>query len=297
VTLHISEVSNTTDLELWLAVRNELEVDEPLLIEQLLLRRDAEPQRRELIVTSDDEVVAVATVGPKGSPNDLAYGYLGVRGDSPRREWYQTVLERLRDITRELGRARLELWAREDDETLISLLGDNGFTEVAREGGLGRDIPGPTIETRPSPLGITVEQLSASASFGRDAYNVAEQSWRDIPGETGIEECDTWLRLNVEHAAKGAMVSLHEGSVVGFAGLHQLAGDGLYENGLLAVLPHFRGRGIARLMKVAQLEWLGDHGARRIVTWNSETNLPARALNLSLGYTLLLTSIAFQGTA
>lgn len=99
----------------------------------------------------------------------------------------------------------------------------------------------------------------------------------------------------MERAAGGAVVAVHGGEVVGFAGLNPLAGEGLYEHGLLAVLPGYRRRGIARAMKTAQLEWLKDRGARRVVTWNSEANHAARVLNLSLGHTPLPSSIAFQG--
>jgi GNAT superfamily N-acetyltransferase len=68
----------------------------------------------------------------------------------------------------------------------------------------------------------------------------------------------------------------------------------LYEHGLIAVQRDYRRRGIARAMKIAQLRWLKDHGATRVVTWNAETNEAARKLNLSLGYRPLTSSIAFH---
>ncbi|HEY5437937.1 MAG TPA: GNAT family N-acetyltransferase, partial [Acidimicrobiales bacterium] len=273
--IRVSVIEEHEQLNEWLTVRNELEPDEPLLLEQLLVRRAAEPERRELIALSNDDVAAIGTIGPKGSPTDLAYGFIGVRND-----WKQcgadlVLLSQLRQIAGELGRSRLELWAREDDGPFIALLQENGFHEVAREGGLARDIPGAPLEALSLPRGFELRRVAERSEFGAGAYEVAEQSWRDIPGETGIERREAWLRLHVEQAADGAVVVLHEERVVGFAGLHQLAGEGLYENGLLAVLPEFRRHGIARALKVAQLQWLIDHGARRVVTWNSETNEPA----------------------
>jgi len=295
VTIRVSEVKENDRLHEWLIVRNELEPEDPLLFEQLLARRAAEPQRVELIAASEDDIVAIGSVGPKGSPPDLAYGYIGVRDGAKNLGAEVALLDTVRERARELGRSRLELWAREEDDYFIALLNEHGFREVMRERGLARDIPGAPLMVVPRPEGITLENVEGRADLGDGAYDVAHETWRDIPGETGIEEREAWLSLHVDGAAGGAIVALHEEQVIGFAGLHQLAVEGLYEHGLLAVLPQYRRSGVARAMKLAQLAWLNDHDAHRVVTWNSETNHAARALNLSLGYQPLLSSIAFHG--
>jgi GNAT superfamily N-acetyltransferase len=292
----VSEIAGERELREWLAVRNELEPDEPWLLEQLLARREAEPARRDLVAKLNGEHVGVGSVGPKGSRADLAYGYIGVPDAWKRRGVESALLDVTGEIARREGRTRLELWAHEDDLGLIGLLAERGFHEVMREAGLASEIAeAPIPERLPLPPGISLCPVALEPSLGRGAYEVAEQAWRDIPGETGIEAPEAWLRLNVEDAPGGAVVALHKGRVVGFAGLHRLAGEGLYEHGLIAVHADYRRRGIARAMKLSQLQWLREHGARRVVTWNAETNLPARSLNLSLGYRPLPASIAFQG--
>jgi GNAT superfamily N-acetyltransferase len=295
VRISVREIEDSGRLCEWLAVRNELEPDEPLLFDQLLARRAAEPERHELLATAAGEIVGVGTIGAKGSPPDLAYGYIGVRHAWRRAGVESVLLAELRSVARALGRSQIELWANEDHPSLVSLLGREGFREVMRESGLALDIADAHPVPADIPDGITVLPLSSRADLADGAYDLAAQTWTDIPGETGIEEREAWLRLHVRNAAGGAAVALGAGEVIGFAGLRRLAEGGLYEHGLLAVRRDHPRRGIARAMKVAQLRWLIEQGARRVVTWNAEENDAARTLNLSLGYRPLSSSIGFHG--
>src|SRR5262249_7890082 len=96
-------VEGGTRLKEWLAVRNELEPDDPLLLEQLLARRAAEPERRELLATVGEKVAGVGSVGPKGSPPDLAYGYIGALHAWKQHGVEAALLAELRAIARSLG--------------------------------------------------------------------------------------------------------------------------------------------------------------------------------------------------
>lgn len=207
------------------------------------------------------------------------------------------LLAKLRGVARELGRSRVELWAHEDDPGRVAYLKSEGFREVMREGGLALDLADAPAFSPEVPDGITVRPISSRRGLAEGAYELAAQTWSDVPGETGIQEREAWLSLHVRGAADGTLVALDAGEVVGFAGLHQLAESGLYEHGLLAVRRDHRRRGIARAMKITQLQWLIEQGARRVVTWNAEENEAARTLNLSLGYRRLPSSIAFHGPA
>ena len=296
--IDVVDVEGDSGLAEWLAVRNELEPDEPLLLQQLFARRAAEPDRHDFLAIASGGIVGVGSVGPKGSPADLAYGYLGVREGWKQRGVESALLVELRRMSRELGRSRLELWACEDDHSLVAFLVNQGFCEFMREGGLALDIANAQgLGEARLPEGVSVLSIGSRREFGDGAYELAALTWPDIPGETGIEDREPWLSLHVSGAPEGALVAVDEGKVVGFAGLHLLAEEGLYEHGLLAVHPDHRRRGIARAMKMAQLCWLNHIQARRVVTWNAETNDAARTLNLSLGYKRLASSIAYYGPA
>jgi GNAT superfamily N-acetyltransferase len=60
-----------------------------------------------------------------------------------------------------------------------------------------------------------------------------------------------------------------------------------------------RGRGLARLAKLAQLRWAADHGIERVVTDNDDTNAPMLAVNRRLGYEPFTERLGFvrEGTA
>jgi GNAT superfamily N-acetyltransferase len=55
-------------------------------------------------------------------------------------------------------------------------------------------------------------------------------------------------------------------------------------NGFTGTLPAFRGRGLARLAKLASIAWAKEHGITSIATGNDATNAPMLAINISLGY-------------
>jgi RimJ/RimL family protein N-acetyltransferase len=55
-------------------------------------------------------------------------------------------------------------------------------------------------------------------------------------------------------------------------------------NDMTGTLRSFRGRGLARLAKLCQLEWAARNGIVSVVTENDETNAPMLAVNTRLGY-------------
>ncbi len=65
-----------------------------------------------------------------------------------------------------------------------------------REGGLALELAdAPAAEPSPPPEGIVLQPVAARPEFGAGAYEVAAQTWRDIPGETGVQERDAWLSV------------------------------------------------------------------------------------------------------
>jgi GNAT superfamily N-acetyltransferase len=67
-------------------------------------------------------------------------------------------------------------------------------------------------------------------------------------------------------------------------------------NEMTGTLPEFRRRGLARLAKLATIRWASEHGIEAMQTGNSHENPGILALNLSLGYRLVLTETHFVRT-
>jgi RimJ/RimL family protein N-acetyltransferase len=64
---------------------------------------------------------------------------------------------------------------------------------------------------------------------------------------------------------------------------------------MTAVLPAYRGRGIATALKRATIAWAIDHGLTALETGNDVENAPMRAVNLGLGYTPIPDEIGYRG--
>jgi GNAT superfamily N-acetyltransferase len=69
---------------------------------------------------------------------------------------------------------------------------------------------------------------------------------------------------------------------------------GRAENDWTATLPDLRGRGLARLGKLATIRWARNAGIREIVTANDDGNVPMLALNELLGYRRLYEQVELE---
>jgi GNAT superfamily N-acetyltransferase len=107
---------------------------------------------------------------------------------------------------------------------------------------------------------------------------------------------DEWLErswASPDLSPEGSFAVVHEGRpvtiawlVVDFEGLR--AG-----NGFTGTLRAYRGRGLARLAKLASIVWLRDRGVTLLVTHNDETNAAMLAVNTRLGYRPFATSLNY----
>jgi GNAT superfamily N-acetyltransferase len=98
---------------------------------------------------------------------------------------------------------------------------------------------------------------------------------------------DEWLALHwrdPDLTHDGSYVVVHERRPVALAELIVDLEGGRAANGFTGTLRASRGRGLARLAKLASIEWLRARGVTRLVTQNDETNAPMLAVNRRLGY-------------
>jgi mycothiol synthase len=135
------------------------------------------------------------------------------------------------------------------------------------------------------PPELTVTTIAERPELLRAAYDLAAEAFEDMahhtPASTTLEE---WLEEEATLPG-GSFVALAGDQVVGYSGLMRHSTDAaLAEDGLTAVRRAWRGRGIARALKQAELAWAAENGLREIVTWTQRGNEAMRRLNEQLGY-------------
>jgi GNAT superfamily N-acetyltransferase len=120
-------------------------------------------------------------------------------------------------------------------------------------------------------------------------HAVDAEASADIPEEVPITYMpfEEWVPQHWEHphlTKEGSFAVLHDGRPVSIAMLRVDPAGGRAGNDITGTLRAYRGRGLARLAKLAQLEWLAAQGFTSVVTGNDEANAPMLAVNTRLGY-------------
>lgn len=120
--------------------------------------------------------------------------------------------------------------------------------------------------------------------------NIRPMTKEDVDGVWQVEkQCFShpWSKASFEEEMGLSyavyVVAEEEGRIVGYGGMHVLVDEGDVTN--IATLPDYQRRGIGRAMVEALVEWCKTHGMVRLMLEVRESNLPARKLYESLGFT------------
>jgi GNAT superfamily N-acetyltransferase len=147
----------------------------------------------------------------------------------------------------------------------------------------------PRLEAEKASEGLRLASLAAVRSRPRDVYELHAATVADVPSDVPYDDIgyDDWLRSEWSHpdiTDEGSFVVLDGARPVSIAVLVVDPEGRLAMNSFTGTLPDYRGRGLARLVKVASIRWAAENGIERIVTANDETNAAMLAVNRRLGY-------------
>ena len=145
------------------------------------------------------------------------------------------------------------------------------------------------LEREKAKEGFTLAPLSALRDRPELIHAVDAAASRDIPLDEPITDVrfDEWERYYWRHpdlSLDGSFAVLHDGRPVAFTMIRADPATRRASNDMTGTLAEYRGRGLARLAKLASLRWAAEHGITQIVTGNDETNAPMLAVNARLGY-------------
>jgi GNAT superfamily N-acetyltransferase len=143
------------------------------------------------------------------------------------------------------------------------------------------------LRARLAGEGFTVAPFAECAPEGVHAVD-AEAS-ADVPGDVPFTYMpfDEWLDEHWRHpmlSKEGSFAVLHDGRPVSIGMLRVDRPGRRAGNDITGTLRAYRGRGLARLVKLTQLEWLAANGFESVVTSNDSTNAAMLAVNTRLGY-------------
>lgn len=200
----------------------------------------------------------------------------------------------------ELGGRALWIFVPEQAPELIEAFERHGFTEQMRSNPFVLEV----AHTAPVDLAPRLERLQADhglrimtldecraedADWLEKIYTLHAALTREVPIPEKIfttREEFAAFAIESPQALFDAFFVIRDGDQ--YVGLSFLQGradtpDTLYQE-LTGTLPAYRGKGLARVMKLLTIDYAQRHGFRRIVTWVENTNAGMLAINLSHGF-------------
>ncbi len=234
-----------------------------------------------------DEIVGFATANLDWFHGEVAKGriWVGVHPEHRRAgigtELWETAVAHLS------GAKRLTVEV-DDDPAGLRFVEQRGFTQYDSEV-ISRLDPGDgKLETKQHE-GFRVLPLGELGDRERELFDFSGAAAGIPPGDpenrVTLEEWRDFILGNPLLDDEGSVVVLDgDDRVVSLSWLLVDHPRRRAENEWTATLPQLRGRGLARLAKVATIRWAMEHDLTEIVTGNDPDNLPMRELNRRLGY-------------
>jgi GNAT superfamily N-acetyltransferase len=192
--------------------------------------------------------------------------------------------------TGERGIADIEVPVLDNDPESLAYATRRGFVEERRELGVVLDVAGMEQPALEPPEGIEIVAWAERPELARGIYEVSLEAYPDIPGfeDDELESFEDWLAHDMQGSGdlpEATFVALADDEVVGYAKFALTAAQPTVAfHDISGVKRAWRGRGVARALKTAQIRWAIANGFTELRTRNEERNEPIRRLNASLGY-------------
>jgi GNAT superfamily N-acetyltransferase len=299
----MTEIREITEdaLERWIATAKAA-LDEADTVEGYL---DWKRQARETIwlLASDGgrDVGTAIGVGGWHSPEGVARAEVRVVAEARGSGVGSALLGELSGWARGLGYAELTGPVKEEDPSSLAWAARRGFVEVGRNSLLVLDlkaIESPRVEP---PDGVEIVTWAERPGAERAMYEVARESYPDVPGEDDavMAPFEEWLSMDMQGAGdrpEATFLAVADGEVVAYAKLAlSRARPTVAMHDMTGVRRAWRGRGVARALKAAEIAWAKQSGYERLETQNEERNEPIRRLNERFGYVVTPGSVTVRG--
>lgn len=250
---------------------------------------------RRWVVTIDRVVVGSAAASrATWTPNPVAYVYVGVDASWRGRGFGGRLFDLGAAHAMALGTSRILVATDRGDEASARFVAARGFHRT-------REIRTWSLDPAAAPLrdllrlravaeAAGLQLVPVRALLGRPAelHRLHVALERDIPSDEPVESTfATWRlrQLDTPLFDPDASFLVLDGSEpVALTWMFVDREGRRAGHGLTGTLPAYRHRGLARLVKLASLDWLAEHGVGIVYTDNDSTNADILALNEHLGF-------------
>ena len=299
--IDVRACASEDEQELGLEIHNAVWPHRAVTMDEVRSFQTATKEYEDFLVDVDGVSKGSAAVAILPQRPRAGFLLLTVLEDGRRRGAGSALYATVSDWLRERGLDVIHASVAEDDEESLAYARRRGFREIERYPRLRLELA--TIEepvVKPPP-GVEIVTWAARPEAARGIYEVAVEAYADVPGGDSeeMEPFEDWLAHDMQGSGDKP-----EATFVAVAG-HEVVGYAKYSlteaqptvafHDMTAVLRSWRGRGVARALKQAQIAWAKRAGYEELETSNEERNEPIRRLNAELGYSLAPGRVLLEG--
>ena len=217
---------------------------------------------------------------------DLCLAFITVLPRLCRRGVGGALFETVSTWAADHGIQELETSVESDDEESLGFALRRGFHVYSREIGLELNLGAVDPPVVDPPGGIEIVLLPDHPELATGAYAVGVEALPDVPGNEDWTPPPLEQFMATHLRGPAVFVAIADGEVVGYAKLHARPDGRTAEHDMTAVKRAWRGRGIAKSLKLAEIDWARANGVERLTATNEERNTAMQRVNVSLGYKL-----------
>lgn len=289
--------TDDADLASYARIVNEASPDDPTSVEDMRWADATYPGGIRWLAERDGQPVGAASVGriymlPPEFPGFWAT--VDVLHADRRQGIGSALLAAISARARTAGKTELHAPATEARPEGIAFLRHHDFTEYERTKAVELPLAGLAAPPIELPPGLTLHTLAERPDLVGGVHVVAQETFVDIPGGDAPIVAGDLAEFRARDVDRPAIppgaffVACEAGTdhVVGYASLLMLPGQ-IHRRGwhdMTAVIPAWRGRGVAGALKRATIGWAIADGLEALMTGNDVDNAPMRAVNARLGY-------------
>jgi GNAT superfamily N-acetyltransferase len=288
--IEVSPIADEADEQLSLDLYNAVWPHDKYSLDEVHSFKASLTDHADLLVRLDGEAVGsgLALIGP--SRPWLVFAMVTILPERRRRGAGTALYESVSAWADERSRETIEVPVLDDDPESLAFAERRGFKEDRREKGVALQLAG--IEPPPvdPPDGIEIVSWAERPELAHGIYEVSLEASPDVPGYENelAEPFEDWLAHDMQGSGdspEATFVAVAGDEVVGYAKFSVTAAQPkIAHHDMTGLKRAWRGRGIARALKAAQIAWAKENGYEELRTRNDERNAPIRQLNKEYGY-------------